>query len=271
MKNTIISLAAATLLLASATMAFAGNKKGSKVIAHRGYWKAVAEKTQNSRAAMQHAFDQNFYGSETDVWITTDGTLMVNHDPSFGGVTIQSSTYDQCKDLTLSNGEKMPRLEDFLVMLQGSKTKTKLIIEIKSNGNANRDVAAAYEAVRLVKEKKLQKRVEYISFSEVACVALHAADPKAKIAYLSGDKAPAELRKLGLTGFDYTLKNVRENPTWIDEAHKLGLTVNLWTLNSEADIKEANRIGADYVTTNEPERARTIKQAFEADPASAEK
>lgn len=242
--------------------------KGSKVIAHRGYWTSLAEKTQNSRAATKAAIDLNFYGSETDVWITTDGHLMVNHDPSFGGVTIQSSTYDQCKDLTLSNGEKMPQLQDLLALLQGTKSRTKLIIEIKSNGNANRDIAAAYEAVRLVKEMKLQKRVEYISFSEVACVALHAADPKAKIAYLNGEKSPAELKKLGLTGFDYTLKNVRENPTWIDEAHKLGLTVNLWTLNSEADIKECNRIGADYVTTNEPERARAIKKAFEADPAS---
>ena len=33
---------------------------------------------------------------------------MLNHDASLGGVTFQDATYDQVKDLTLSNGEKCP-------------------------------------------------------------------------------------------------------------------------------------------------------------------
>ena len=121
----------------------------TRVIAHRGYWDKEGA-AQNSRASLQNALELNIYGSETDIWITADGHLMVNHDPSFGGVTIQTSTYAQCKKLVLANGERMPELKTFLKMMRKTKSSTKLIIEIKKHAERNANLAAAQAAVKAV-------------------------------------------------------------------------------------------------------------------------
>ena len=39
---------------------------------------------------------------------------------------------------------------------------------------------------------------------------------------------------------------------FFDEAHKLGMTTNVWTVNSRKDIKEFAKDGVDYITTNKP-------------------
>ena len=72
------------------------------------------------------------------------------------------------------------------------------------------------------------------------------------MAYLNGDKTPAELKELGYTGLDYAHKVLKKNIHWIDEAHKLGLTVNVWTVNKAEDLQYFIDHKADYITTNEP-------------------
>lgn len=128
-------------------------------IAHRG---ADGSGTnENSQASLRKALQNYYYGSETDVWMTTDHRLMVNHNPDRNGVTIRESTYAQCKDLTIGNGEKMPTLDDFLNIMQETTSPTKLIIEIKE---ASREYTynerAAEETVKLVKQYNVQDKVE---------------------------------------------------------------------------------------------------------------
>lgn len=231
--------------------------QGTKVIAHRGHWN-VTGAAQNSRASLKNAIDVHCYGSETDVWLTTDGKLMVNHDASYNGVTIKDATSEQCKALTLSNGESMPEITDFLSMIAAENwttDTTKLIIEIKDHGTDELNTLAAQTLVNAVYEADVADRVEYISFSLTACKALHEADSDAKVAYLSGDKSPQELSDLGLTGLDYTLVKYTSNPTWISEARELGLTTNVWTIDSTDEIIKSNNLGIDFITTNNPVEA----------------
>ena len=130
---------------------------------------------------MQNALDLNIYGSETDVWITSDGCMMVNHDATFNGVRIETATAAKAQSLTLSNGEKMPTLEEFLEMMQASDSPTKLIIEIKTHSYASRNLAAADSTVNMVRRMGLQDRVEYIAFSLDICKRLVQNDPDACI------------------------------------------------------------------------------------------
>ena len=156
------------IISAVVTAMGAMSAQAAEVIAHRGFWKADGA-VQNSRAALKAAVDHNLYGSEIDIWITIDGHLMVNHDPSYDGVTIKEATYDQCKEITLGNGEKMPQLQDMLDIVKASDNRTKLIIEVKGHGKESLDKAAATAAVNAVREARLQDKVEYISFSDDAC------------------------------------------------------------------------------------------------------
>lgn len=50
------------------------------------------------------------YGSEFDVWLTSDGQLVVNHDDTFKGVTFQDATAARCMAIRLDNGEQVPTL-----------------------------------------------------------------------------------------------------------------------------------------------------------------
>ena len=234
----------------------------TNVIAHRGYWNTPGA-SQNSRASLQKAIDLGIYGSECDVWLTTDGVLMVNHDPSFSGTTIQTSTSSTCKALTLGNGESMPTLEDLLKILKASAGNTKLIIEIKSHSSTTNTKKAAKAAVDLVKQYGLQDRVEYIAFSWDACTYIMTLDATAKVAYLNGDKTPQEVKDAGLTGIDYEIAKMTANSGWFDAAHNLGLGVNVWTLRNYNDIIDMINCGADYLTTDMPVDAIRYKRHYD--------
>lgn len=224
--------------------------KPADVIAHRGHWKGTA---QNSCEALKNAQDLNVYGSETDVYMTTDGYLVINHDAKLQGINIENSTYDQIKDLELSNGEKVPVLQDFLQMLKDSKSKTKLIIEVKSS-----KLECADACVEAVKQFGVENKVEYISFNYEVCKKIAQKDPSAMVAFLGGNKSPQELFNDGIKGLDYTKKAFLDNPTWIEEAHNLGMTINVWTINSINDMFEVTNMGVDLITTDEPETAMDV-------------
>ena len=66
----------------------------AQIIAHRGYWDTEGS-AQNSLTAIRKAQELNLYGSELDIWLTTDGHLVLNHDATLNGVTIQNSTFEK--------------------------------------------------------------------------------------------------------------------------------------------------------------------------------
>lgn len=235
--------------------------KPAEVIAHRGFWTGTA---QNSRQALKNAQDNGFYGSENDIWITTDGRLVVNHDATLNGVTLQNSTYDQVKNLTLSNGEKISTLEDQLEMVKSSDSRTKLIIEIKSHSSLDRSLAAAEAAVKAVETLGVKDKVEYIAFDRNVCKKIAQLDPKATVAYLSGGEAPATLKADGITGIDYSISEFRNHPEWVKAAKDLGMVVNVWTVNSISDMAEMTNLGVQFITTDKPLDAQTVADYYKA-------
>ena len=82
----------------------------SKVVAHRGYWKAEgsAQKLDNG---IRKADAINAFGSEIDVLQTKDGVLVVNHDAHVGPDKnpYRRSGLQTDKDIKLSNGEPCQR------------------------------------------------------------------------------------------------------------------------------------------------------------------
>ena len=233
----------------------------SEVIAHRGYWD-VSGAAQNSHASLQNALNLGIYGSELDVWLTTDGRLMVNHDPSRNGVTIAESTYDQCKVLTLENGETMPTLDEMLDIMAATTSPTKLIIEIKEHSTDALNNAAADAVLALVKAYGLESRVEYISFSSVACKRIISKEPTALVSYLDGvneEFSPSTLKAQGYAGIDYRQNKMLNHREWYADAHANGMTVNVWTVDNDVIMSYLMNFGADYITTNNPIAAMTTK------------
>ena len=234
----------------------------AQIIAHRGYWDTEGS-AQNSLTAIRKAQELNLYGSELDIWLTTDAHLVLNHDATLNGVTIQNSTYEQVKDLTLSNGEKIAQLSDCLTLIKESESPTKLIIEIKTHSTAERNMAAAKAAVEAVAESRMQNKVEYIAFDLDICKKIVSLDASAKVSYLAGGIAPETLHTYGISGLDYHIQEFRDNPQWIKQAKDRGMSVNVWTVNSIGDIAEMTNEGVQFVTTDKPLDALKVKQYYE--------
>lgn len=229
----------------------------NQVIAHRGAWKTKGL-PQNSSAALREAFNLQCMGSEFDVWMTKDNVLVLNHDADYEGVVIEESTYEEILALRLPNGERLPTVEEYL-RLGMSQNKTKLIMEIKPTrmGEARGKEIAA-KALELVSKMGAEKWVDYITFDKNIGAELIRLNPQANVAYLNGEKTPQELKEEGYFGFDYNLRVVKENPHWIKEAQDLGLTVNVWTVNKEEDMRWLLDQGVDFITTDEPELLLSI-------------
>ncbi len=224
----------------------------NKVIAHRGAWK-TSSLPQNSIASLDRAVELQCEGSEFDVWMTLDSVLVVNHDADFQGTPIETSTYAQLLQLTHENGENLSTVKEYLKRGMG-QTGTKLIFEIKPSAiSLERSLAVAEKSVRTVQSMNAEKWVDYITFSFEGGKKVIELEPKANVAYLNGDKTPAELKEAGYFGFDYHIKVLKNNPQWIKEAHDLGLTVNAWTVNTEEDMRWLLEQNVDFITTDEPE------------------
>ena len=227
-----------------------------KVIAHRGYWKADGS-AQNSLASFAKADSVGAFGSEFDVMMTSDGVIVLNHDNVFQGVDIQNSDYDSVKKLKLVNGEHIPSLDEFLSAMANT-TKIKFILEIKSLATVEKENIAVSKIVESVKKHNLLDRVDYISFSLNVCQTLKKVLPEADIYYLEGDLAPDRIKEEGFAGIDYSVGALKKHPEWIKEAHDLGLKVNIWTVNSEENMKFAIENGVDFITTDYPELAKKL-------------
>ena len=226
-------------------------------VAHRGAWKAAAL-PQNSIASLRAAVALDCAGSEFDVRMSADDTLVVAHDEHHGGLAIEQTPYGELAAVPLPNGEPLPTLRAYLeegLRQNASRSPTRLVLEVKpSPAGPTRSEAIARAAVALVREVGAAELVDYISFSYEALLAIGAADSSAHTEYLAGDKSPAEVAADGIGGLDYNYLVYRQSPEWIQEAHDLDLRLNAWTVNAAGDMRWLLERGFDLITTDEPER-----------------
>ncbi len=224
--------------------------QGTQIIAHRGFWKTEGS-AQNSIAALVKADSIHCYGSEFDVWLTADNQLVVNHDATFKGVDIQKSSVQACTALQLDNHEQLPTLYQYLD--KGKELKTRLILELKPHKTPEQETRAVEYIIEAVRERGLEERIEYITFSKHATKEfIRLAPQHTPVYYLEGDISPKELKEWGCTGPDYHFSVFRKHPEWIKECHDLGMKVNVWTVNDAKDMKWLISQGVDFITTNEP-------------------
>lgn len=229
-----------------------------KVIAHRGYH-TVNGAPHNSIASLKGAQKLGVYGSEADFYITKDDVIVAFHDPTINNIRIEDANYPDIKDLKLANNEALPTLDAFLTELKKDPAM-KLVIEIKSHSTNTNNDRAVNKIFSMVNEQGLNNQVDYIAFSYFVCQQLAKKVPSGTtIGYLSGDKAPNDI-EAGINCIDYSSGALRNNPQWIKEAHARGMTVNVWTVNSDQDLMDFIAMGVDFITTDYPDKLNSIIQ-----------
>jgi len=222
----------------------------TKIIAHRGFWNCSGS-AENSISSLVNAQKIEVYGSEFDVWLTSDNVAVIHHDAIINGLVIEKSLYSQIKDFKLSNGEKIPTLENYLN--QGRKSlKTKLIMEIKPYSNVQKENSAVSLILGLVKKYAIESNVEFISFSYNICTTIKKEYPKSIVCYLGGNLSPAKLKESDISGLDYDFNVINKNINWFDDAKKMKLRTMVWTVDNDSVMQEFISKGVDCITTNNP-------------------
>lgn len=251
MRRLVLSL----LLLAVAAMLLCAQN----VCAHRGYWQCPeAGYAQNSIASLRLAQEGGFWGSEFDVHLTADSVAVVNHDPSINGIPIHTSTYRELLKTHLPNGEFIPTLNEYLH--QGAISACMLVLEIKPQDSVEATLALARQCVRQLRAHGLldPSRVMFISFSYEACKWIAANLPGFGNQYLEGKVEPEQIHADGINGIDYHFIAFHKHPDWVSRAHALGLTVNVWTVDSEDEMHYLKDLGVDVITTNCPKTLQSL-------------
>lgn len=225
-----------------------------EIIAHRGFWKTEGS-AQNSITSMLKANDIKVYGAELDIWLSSDGVPVVNHDAHVTlneeKLYIQDTPSSVLTQVQLSNGEYLPTFEDYLDAFKDCNN-TKLIIEFKKHRTKYQEDELVEKVLKMVRDRNMQNRVEYISFSLNLVVKTIHLDPLAKVYYLEGNLSPRVMREIGAAGIDYHVSVIKDNPEWVKESHELGLKVNVWTVNNPDDIKHMIDLNVDFITTDDP-------------------
>ena len=264
MKTSFLILAGMLMTACNSThkikqpsMTFAKNK----VIAHRGAWKKN-NLPENSIASLKEAIRLGCEGSETDVHLTADSFLVINHDNEWGGITIQKNTLADVSTKKLSNGESLPLLKDFLSIIK-QQQHTKLILEIKPSVSGREWAdATAQKVVEMVQKMKVQPWIVYISFDYEILKEILKLDASANTQYLNGDKDPAQLKKDGIKGADYHFSVFQKHPEWIQSAKKNKIDLNAWTVNDKKNMNWLLQNDFDFITTNEPELLFKVNDEF---------
>lgn len=230
------------------------NFNRNKVVAHRGAWKHHAG-SQNSLTSFRDAVRLGCEGSEFDVWLSSDGVPVLSHDPHIGGKKVEETPVAELQKIELKNGEVVPTFEQFIQEAVKQNT-TKMVLELKpSRVSKERGQQLAQTCMDLIRKYKCEGWMLYISFDYDICKKLVAIDPHAKVAYLNGDKSPAQLAADKIWGFDYNWKIIDKDMNIFQEARKHNVTINIWTVNEAAQMDTYLKAGTDYLTTDEPEMA----------------
>ncbi|MGC2485347.1 MAG: glycerophosphodiester phosphodiesterase [Acidimicrobiales bacterium] len=222
------------------------------VLAHRGAHFNVRENTLD---AFREAKELGVAGVELDVRRTSDGVLVVHHDP-----VVEFMTIDQTPARDLPG--YVPSLDESLDVLAGLCVN----VEIKNSteepgydvsGSLVRDVLASIEGAA--------DTTAIISCFDLAtCEAARAQSESIDLAWLvqrSLDDALAIAHDARFTAVNPHVSLV--NADVARRAVELGLALNVWTVNSPRDLSAMGRLGVARVITDEPTLALEILSSLE--------
>lgn len=252
-----ISTLLAALLIVTAASAQTTGFNDNRIIAHRGAWKNTGH-PQNSLASFRAAAEMGCHGSECDVHLTSDDSLVVYHDLKHGGMLIEATPYTELAKVPLKNGETIPTLRQYIARAM-KQHGTKLIIDIKTPREAARATDIALAADKLVKQMGADEWVEYLAGYLPAIDALRRVTDL-PVAYLGRwrdevpEMNPDTVKRRGIKYIDYEDRHYLAHPEWVDALRRQGVHLNAWIVNDEERMDWFIERDFDYITTDEPEK-----------------
>lgn len=217
-------------------------------IAHRGYPLKHPENTlRGFRAALELGFDH----LELDVQLTSDGVPVVIHDATLDRTTggqglVRSHTWEQLMQLDAGDGERIPTLEQALLLL---KDRLTVDIELKQTG----DAMPGLEQTVLETIHRLGMREQAIlsSFDHYAIERVRALDSKIAIGLISYGASASLFPYLAqLRGTYLSVKHVYVTPSFIERCREEDVRLMVWTPDDDASLRAWSEYPDLLVCTN---------------------
>jgi glycerophosphoryl diester phosphodiesterase len=229
-----------------------------RVLAHRGARRVAPENTVEAFAAAARLGAE---GVELDVHSTADGVLVVHHDADARGIGVLA---EHPLEAVRTTRPDIPTLEEALEACAGMLVN----IEVKNlPGDADYDPAdgSAGTLVELLAGRDRSDDVLVSSFNIASADRVRALDATIPTAFLTlvgidplDGVEVAHAHGHGAVHPDVrSLKGEAAEAT-IARAHELGMAVNVWTVNGEAEMRRLAAAGADALITDVPDLARRV-------------
>ena len=236
-----------------------------EIIAHRG---ASRDAPENTLASLRLGFEQGANIGEFDVRLTRDDQVVLMHDSTTGrtamvDLAIRETTLPVLKRLDVGRRrgkawahERIPTLDEALSILPAGK---RYFVEIKCGP----EILLPLE--RLIRWRPRQPRLAIIGFDWETMREAKLFFPHLDVYWLSAfkrerankNRKPSTDRLIeralaaNLDGLNL-LHTGRIDATFVRKAHRAGLKVYVWTVDSPRRAQKLAAMGIDGVATNRP-------------------
>jgi glycerophosphoryl diester phosphodiesterase len=217
-----------------------------RVIAHRG---ASGYEYENSRAAFRRALMLDADGVELDVHATSDGAIIVHHDPDIPGVgPIAGLTREQARQLRLRNGELLPLLSEILDLV-GDKD---VWVEVKGLPEQHDE-----QLLAALDRGPAPERYAVHSFDHRVVRRLGERRPTLKRGILLQARLEDPLSAMEAVGATTLWQEWGQvDHDLVARVHAAGAAIIAWTVNEIGDLERMARLGVDGLCGNYPDRIR---------------
>lgn len=246
-------------------------------IAHRG---ASAAAPENTVAAVERAVEQRAGFVEVDVQRTADGELVILHDTTLARTTNVEALFPDrapwnVADFTLAEieqldagswfspdfaGEPIPTLREVVDALG---PRTGLLLELKRPDlypGIEARIHAELSAVRGYLNRSLRTgRLVVQSFDAGSMRTYHELAPEVPIGLLySSPPRQDELLEASTWVDQVNMAFTVTDRRLVDRIHALGMTISVWTLDTEQLMRQFLGLGVDGIITDHPDLLREI-------------
>ncbi len=215
-----------------------------RLVAHRGFLSVHPENTVQAVESAATVAD----GIEIDVRRCRSGELVVIHDRTIdrvsdgnGAVSDLTRTELDAVDV-LGTGRGVPTLRETLRRIPDH---VGVNVELKERGTET-------DAIELINANHPQAIIS--SFSRDILGKCRAIDPSIPRAYITDESGTAAVETAMQLGCEYLHPSTEVcSDRMIVDAHRSGMSVTAWEIDTPNEIKSLDRIGVDGVIANRPD------------------
>lgn len=263
-KRPIWAITCALLFLAAfGILHYQPNTYEKMVIGHRGSQYGV----ENTLEAIQGAIDAKADYAEIDILLSKDGIPMVIHDDNLKrlsgkNVNVYEMTAKELSEISLKQNDYKGNISTLDEVIDYSRGKINLLIELKLHGHESRNIITA--VTNVIEQNHFQKNCQIMSIEYDLIEELKKDHPQYTVGYcVYGNLGQARLNSLRKLNVDFLIiEESMASNSFIAQCNQAWLPVYVWTVNKQQSMESCLKMGAVGIITDKPKQARNVVDQF---------